>query len=478
MHARASRAAGLRWALVLGSSVYLGAFAITSAAFSWMPASGRPAAGLLVGSRVLLADEQLGTSLEQRRVALCTRPAVLLHGLKAFEMPLGDLGIEIDVARTMTAALGPGRTGSLQQRLADLQRARRAEIDVPLVFSIDSRKASAALARIAPEIRREPKDARLDLTAHQRIEEVPGEQIDMDATLSEVLRGVEQGRSAFAIATRPIAARITVEALIAVDISRVVSSYETHFQLWGEGAGRAVNIATASRSLDGTVLGPGQSFSFNAAVGQRTRLRGYTDAPEIVGDELQTGVGGGVCQVASTLYASALFGALEIQERNAHARPSSYTKLGLDATVSYPTTDLQFRNTLPFPVLLHVFLPTPTSVRAELLGGDPIAKVEYVSGIAKSQPFVRRVTRKPWFAPGRMTRHQKGIKGYSVYSLVRTTYADGRVAQRGYSSEYRPTPEVFWVSEQYDEDGLPPLPEGASGVEGAELAAATPQPSG
>jgi hypothetical protein len=260
--------------------------------------------------------------------------------------------------------------------------------------------------------------------------------------------------------------RVTLDSLSGVDVSRVVASFETKFSTAGVGAGRAVNIALASRSLDGVVLMPGQALSFNTLVGPRTRARGYTDAPEIVGDELQNGIGGGVCQVASTLYAAALFSALDIQERWAHGRPSSYTRLGLDATVSYPSKDLRFQTELPYPVILHVFVPSPGLLRAEVLGGEPIAKVEYKYGVARSEPFLRRITRKPWLASGHAFRHQKGIKGYSVTSLVRTVYADGRVVERAYGSEYRPAPEVFWVSADYDESELPALPSDAAGVEG------------
>ncbi|MBI5532797.1 MAG: VanW family protein [Deltaproteobacteria bacterium] len=462
------RSRGWLLALALSGAALTAAAAV--GAWKVLPASGRPAHGLFVGSRVLPADRDLGAWLDARRIETGKRPVTLLNGMQAFDLHLSDLGVEIDVAATMNAALRPGRTGVWKTRAVELMSARRGEIDVPLVWSIDARKAATALSEIAPLVYREPKDARLDLTAHLRIPEITGEELDLEATLDSVARGMAEGHEAYRIVTRPIRARVTTEALAHVDIEHVVGSFETKFQLWGTGAGRAVNIGNAAHFIDGTVLMPGQEFSYNQVVGPRTRARGFTDAPEIVGDELQNGVGGGVCQVASTLYAAALYSALDIEERSPHGRPSSYTRFGLDATVSYPTTDLRFRNTLPYPILLHVFLPKNDAVRAEILGGEPIAKVEYLSGVARTQPFVRRITRKPFLASGKAYRHQKGIKGYSVYSLVRITYNDGRKVERGYSSEYRPTPEVFWVSADYDEAQLPALPEGATGVEGREVA--------
>jgi vancomycin resistance protein YoaR len=181
---------------------------------------------------------------------------------------------------------------------------------------------------------------------------------------------------------------------------------------------------------------------------------------------MQLGYGGGTCQASTTLYAAALFGALDIVERQAHSRPSSYTKMGLDATVSYPLTDLRIKNSLPFPVIIHAFLPNPHTVRVEILGGDPVARVDYLYAVNGSDDFVRRIQVKPSLASGQRVLHQKGIPGFDVTSVVKIHYLDGREEDRHYFSGYRPTPEIYWVSEDYDVATLPPLPEHAKGVEG------------
>jgi len=435
-------------------------------AYRAWPSEGRPLPGLFVGGRVLPEGQPLGEWIEQRRLREAARTMTLVHGNHAWSIPLGTLGIEVDVAKVMHDSLQPGRTGSFRHRLSEIMAARRGELDVPLSYSIDTLRPPSALADVASAVHREPVDAHLDLDAHARIPSIPGEELDVEATTNAVLDALSRGEDAVAVVTRPIPARVGTDDLSRVDVTQVVASFDTRFSLHGVGGNRAINIARAARSIDGLVLMPGQEFVFNKVVGERSLARGYTWAPEIVGDELQMGIGGGVCQVASTLYAAALFAALDITERWAHARPSSYTRLGLDATVFYGAKDLRFRNALPYPVLLHVYLPEAGLLRAEVLGGPPSAKVEYSYGIARSEPFVRRITVKPGLASGRMIRKQKGIKGYSVSSLVRLRYPDGRVVERWYHSEYRPTPEVFWVSPDYDVSKLPDLPEGASGVEG------------
>lgn len=431
-----------------------------------LPAEGEPIHGLFLGGRVVAGAAHFGSWVEDRRVQEAARSVTIVHKDLLWRIPVGELGIEVDVGKTMTEALKPGRAGRASERLHAMLAARRAETDIPLAFAIDTRKAEAALAAVAPEVRREPVNASMNLDRHERVPAIPGEELDVQATVNAILDGFSAGQDVFKVVTRSVPAGVTTDDLGHVDITQVVASYETHFSLHGVGTNRGINIAAAARSMDGTVLMPGQEFVFNKVVGERTLERGFAYAPEIVGDELQMGVGGGVCQVASTLYAAAIYGALEIEERWAHARPSSYTKLGLDATVFYGAKDLRFRNALPYPVLLHVYLPEPGVVRAELLGGEPVAEVEYKYGVAKSESFVRRITVKPWMTGGKVVRKQKGIKGYSVSSLVRVQYRDGRKTERWYHSEYRPTPEIFWVSPDYDEGKLPALPNGAKGVEG------------
>lgn len=123
-----------------------------------------------------------------------------------------------------------------------------------------------------------------------------------------------------------------------------VSQYSTRFN--SSMINRTHNISLAAKALDGIVLAPGARFSFNGSVGDRTIEAGYLEAPVISGDAFISGIGGGVCQVSTTLYNAALLAHLEILERHPHSLPVSYVPAGKDATVSYPTLDLKFRNSL------------------------------------------------------------------------------------------------------------------------------------
>jgi hypothetical protein len=226
-----------------------------------------------------------------------------------------------------------------------------------------------------------------------------------------------------------------------------------------------VNIGKAAEYLNGTVLAPGQVLSFNQIVGPRRIDRGFTWAPVIIDDEMEPGVDGGTCQIASTLHAASVYGALQVVERRSHSRPSGYAPLGLDATVIWGEVDLRVQNPYDSPLIVHAFLPTPKTLRVELLGRDPPGKVTHTYGVMRSHPFYRRVWTKDWLAPGKQIRRQRGIRGYDVISVVKVERPGGQVDERRYFSWYRPVPEVFWVAPGADPNELPELPEGAERVE-------------
>ncbi len=424
--------------------------------------------GLFVGERPLPQGSQVGEWLETRREEVRSRPIILRAADLTFESTFGELGIDIDVAATLSNAAQVGHRGSLKERVLEAQRARRGEIDVPLVYRFDENRAQPMLEKIEAAVLIEPVDARLDIAARKKIADIPGRKLMMDLSIQAIAEVDKDGVNGAVVdlPTSPKRAKITEADLVDVDVSKVLSARETTYSTWGVGVGRTVNIKQAAAYIDGVIIPPGQTISFNELVGRRTLERGFTWAPEIQGDELTTGVGGGTCQVSSTLFQAALFGAMEIIERKSHSRPSAYAKLGLDATVSYPTVDLKIKNPFSFPVMIHAFHPKPGTLHVEILGGEPSADVTYQYGVGGTEDFVRRIVVKQHLKPGTRIRHQKGSPGYDVSSLVTIKWKNGAVDERRFFSGYRPAPEIFWVSPEYNVAELPPLPPRAKGVEG------------
>jgi len=446
-------------AFIAGGLLAAAAFGAYPRAQAWLERDW----GILVGGQVPPLGGDLEAWLTQRERAIAARRVTLATEGWAEEVTFGELGVSLDVPSTARAARLAVQRSDL---LSELRRriAPSPELyDVPLMFHFDAARAGERLAALANSVHRDPVDARLDLAAHVRIADVPGRELDLAASVLQVAEGEREDGAQIPIVTRAIAPQITGDTMLDVDVSRVLSSFETDFT--HHAGPRAINIATAARYLNGSVIGAGETFSFNRSVGSRTVERGFTEAPQIVADELEPGVGGGVCQVASTLYAAAVYGGLETVQRRSHSRPSGYTPLGLDATVIDGELDLKLRNPYDSALIVHAFLPTKTTLRIELLGRDAPGKVEHFYQVKEKHEFVRRVVVEPGFERNQSKRHQKGIWGYDVVSTVRTTYPNGQRSFRSYTSTYYPVPEVYWVGAGTDPSTLPPLPEGATSIE-------------
>jgi vancomycin resistance protein YoaR len=122
----------------------------------------------------------------------------------------------------------------------------------------------------------------------------------------------------------------------------------------GGSSSRKSNVAKVAEYIDGTILNPGETFSYNNVVGERTTARGFQEAPSYVSGETVNTVGGGVCQGSSTVYLAALRANMEIVERHSHSFLCSYMPYGQDATVSWGTLDFQFRNDTDYPVKIRM----------------------------------------------------------------------------------------------------------------------------
>jgi vancomycin resistance protein YoaR len=136
--------------------------------------------------------------------------------------------------------------------------------------------------------------------------------------------------------------------------SATIGSYAT--TLLDKDPDRINNIEIAIDEINGYTLQPGEVFSFNAIVGKRKAEKGYEKAKIIVNGKSKEGLGGGICQLSSTLYNAVRKADLEILERHSHSKPVPYVLKGQDAAVNYGTEDFKFRNSNDYPITIYVKL--------------------------------------------------------------------------------------------------------------------------
>lgn len=207
----------------------------------------------------------------------------------------------------------------------------------------------------------------------------------------------------------------------------LVSEYTTHFP--SSNRPRCSNIRLASSKLNGVILMPGERLSFNGTVGERTLRGGFQLAGVYKAGKHDVGVGGGICQVSTTLYNAALFADLRIRQRSNHSLPVAYVPLGRDATVDYGSLDLVFENTTKAPIgVVDTYQPGRLTFR--ILGKkDPGLSVKVVQEGSRSWDMPVETHLDRGLPPGARRIVEPGSRGHAVRTY-RLVYRNGKLVER------------------------------------------------
>lgn len=217
----------------------------------------------------------------------------------------------------------------------------------PYEVSIELSETPAIdIDKIAAEAIGEGTSATVDKTDGKTIiPEKPGVQFDVEEARSIIGDGSAES---YTIPATVTPAKVTAEDLKEVLFRDTLAQTSTNLD--ESNVPRTNNVRLASASINGTILNPGDEFSYNGVVGERTEARGYKPAGAYVNGQVVDEFGGGVCQPSSTLYMAVLRADLEVTERHNHSFTVAYTPLGEDATVDYGNLDFRFKNDTDYPI--------------------------------------------------------------------------------------------------------------------------------
>ena len=207
--------------------------------------------------------------------------------------------------------------------------------------------------------------------------------------------------------------------------------------------GRSANIDIAAGKINGLILKPGERFSFNDIVGERTTSNGFKTASVYSGGKVVDGIGGGICQVSSTLFNAVVYADLKIVYRTNHSMPVSYVPNGRDATVSYGEIDFIFENNKPYPVRLDV-TSGGGSITCSVKGIKTDDKrIEIVTQTVATVPFSEEIIEDETLPSGTKKIKQAGTLGYHV-NTYKVTYIGGEKKDSILltKSSYRATPQI------------------------------------
>lgn len=214
----------------------------------------------------------------------------------------------------------------------------------------DKDPADIDVEKIYEEIHSEPQDAYIKKDPFEIVVDKDG--VDFDISMEEAKEIVsEKGKEEYIIPLKITKAKKTVKDLGSKAFPDRLSRYSTRYD--ASNRDRSTNLELAAKKINGTVLLPGEEFSYNKVVGKRTIENGYKNAAVFSNGKVEDGLGGGICQISTTLYNAVLLANLEITERRNHSFVTSYEKPGRDATVVYGVQDFKFKNSREYPVKIE-----------------------------------------------------------------------------------------------------------------------------
>ena len=306
--------------------------------------------------------------------------------------------------------------------------------------------ADAYFARLERQVDRPARDAGFAISGeHVRvIPSGPGRSLDVPRSAAAILAAASRpdGRVTrlALVVSQP---KRTTAAAEAMGITGVVGTYETFY---GGDPNRIHNVELVAHLVDDKLIAPGATFSFNGTTGERSAAKGFLEAPVIVNGELQTGLGGGVCQVSTTVFNAAYEAGLRITERTNHALYISHYPLGRDATVDYPSIDLKFVNDTPHWLLLRTWVG-PSSLTVGLYGTPQHRRVETLAQplrVVAAPPVEKTVDAT--LKPGEVVVDDPGVPAQST-SVERKVYSPkgALLSDQTWYSSYRAESKVVRV---------------------------------
>lgn len=368
-----------------------------------------------------------------------------------------ELQFGYDAELLATQAKSIGRSEDLLTNMSIILQAYMQNVQLPAAYTYSKQSLETVYTDLKEKIDIKPVDPLFNFENNRVVSfrlGSDGRTVD-DDTLTEVI--LAQSRSALlseqpqvitiAIPTRRVPSAVAEDKAKNMGIKEVVGEGTSRFI--GSIENRIFNISLAATRLNGTIIKPGEVFSFNKAVGDISVFTGYRQAYVISGGKTVLGDGGGVCQVSTTLFRAALNAGLPIVERNPHAYRVSYyeaeTGPGIDAAIYTPSLDLKFKNDTPNHLLIQTYIDLQTQRLTFALYGTKddrevsVSKPVITSETPAPEPSYQD---DPNLPKGEVKQVDFAASGANVY-FTRSVSKDGETKVDKFASHYRPWQAVY-----------------------------------
>jgi vancomycin resistance protein YoaR len=381
-----------------------------------------------------LTEQEAEQKLVSTRDELLASKVKLVLGDHVQQVSRRDLGFQLDPVENARLAMMVGRSGPVWKRPQELWQAFYYQVNAPLKVTLDNDRAKSVLQTFAKDLYNPPQNAQLvvnDAYQVKIIESRPGKVLALDASVKALAQDTYPFDEVVDLPLVDQQPQVTTQDVLGMKVTGLLASYTTYFDT--SNVNRTYNVNVAADALDNSLVKPGQVFSFNQVVGPRSEETGYKEALVIEQNKFTPGIGGGVCQVSSTLYNSVLLAGLQIVERSNHSLPVTYVPLGRDATVAYGFYDLRFCNNTGG----YLYIKTRAGggvLTIAILGNTAEKKnVDLETDVDKVLDFKVVTENDPALYQGKTLVETEGVKGYQVRAYrvingVRTLLSDDTYA--------------------------------------------------
>lgn len=418
------------------------AFLSAGGAWALLLATSSPLPGVRLDGTPLDAGN-LERVVNARRDAWLDARLKIFTGPYVTRAPRRDLGAVVESQDGIQRLAAVGRSGN---PLVDLPTALRSivgGVNVKWPAKVDQERLLEFVRRLRRHVER-PPIAGTQTRDGQPIAGIPGLTINSMLAVTAIRDALMRDADEVRVATHqtPPPSSVGFQTLTAnAKFGTLLGSFRSEYARRSE-SGRSANIELAATKLDGSVIAPGDTLSFNEVVGERSLARGFQVAPEISNQMLVEGVGGGVCQTAATLHALAFLSAFEILEHRPHSRPMRYVPTGLDTMVWWPDKDLRIRNPYPFPVRLKVRVEPEGAINMAFYGAGRAHPVDWNSDVISTIPAGEKRMPDAKLSVGQERVVQGPIDGL-VIRRTRTVYSPYGPRSEEREIRYPPNPRII-----------------------------------
>ena len=380
-----------------------------------------------------MTAEDVMPLLEEKLAEYQAGKVILAREDEQADTTFGELGLHMTNAEEVIAeAFGYGKEGSVFECYRKVKNLEKEPLHLDVTYALDQAKTTDVVTLVSNGMGVAPQNASLtrENGAFVITKEVEGIQVNVETSVEKIVAYVNEaweytGEEKIELDSVSKTPEITSEQL--AKVQDLLGSFSTSFT---SGNDRAKNIANATSRINGTILMPGEEMSASGTMGERTQANGYLAAGTYVNGKVVDGIGGGVCQVSTTLYGAVLRAELEVTERHGHSMTVAYVKPAEDAAIADGYKDLKFKNNTENPIYIEGYVSGGT-VTYNIYGAEYRADnrtIAFVSNTLSTTPSPVKFQESA-SAKLSVSKSESGHDGKSA-ELWKVIYEDGKEVDR------------------------------------------------